>query len=121
MFYVSLKVMFIWNLSIKDILNQTVHFFVCKKFIYFYLNSYNAILVSKVDYVFPFHNCLICYLIASSPAWMPREMNIGCMIILVLVIICNAPGIHTRGCRDATLFALLLTCMIIYMYYSTIQ
>ena len=77
-------------------------------------------LISKVncDSVFPLHNCLIWYLIASSPVWVPREMYISCMIIisiLVLVIICNAPGTHTRGGGDTTLFAFLLTWNEIYI------
>ena len=43
MFYVSFKVMFIRNLSVKDILYQTVRFFVCSNFISIYLNQYLGI------------------------------------------------------------------------------
>ena len=74
-------------------------------------------LLSKVDCVFPLHSWLIWYLIASSPAWAPREIYLSCMIIisiLVLVFICNAPGTHTHGGGDTTfttLFAFLLTWM----------
>ena len=121
MFWVSFKVMLIRKLPVKDILNQTVHFFCVKSlstFIYIL-----KMLVSKVDCVFPLLNNLVfdCFLpcmavnsMAVNSAWVPREMYISCMYIEYLGI---SDYMYCPGGRGVELTPLVVEMQLVYINY----